>query len=78
MFEVLSDVDTKFAKVVDKECDAVSGEVRRWFKKLAVSLHLVCCVHTCLSVNRVLHGTIFCSSDGLLSVWRTCWATPPL
>ncbi|TFY77861.1 hypothetical protein EWM64_g6151 [Hericium alpestre] len=35
LFEVLSDVDGKFAKLVDKECDTVSGEVRKWFKKLA-------------------------------------------
>ena len=37
VFEVLSDVDAKFAKLIDKECDAVSGEVKKWFKKLAVS-----------------------------------------
>ncbi|KAI0059208.1 hypothetical protein BV25DRAFT_1155638 [Artomyces pyxidatus] len=35
VFEVLSDIDSKFAKFVDKECDGVSGEVRKWFKKLA-------------------------------------------
>lgn len=38
MFEVLADVDAKFAKLMDKECDGVSGEVRKWFKKLVVSL----------------------------------------
>ena len=37
VFEVLSDVDAKFAKLIDRECDAVSGEVKKWFKKLAVS-----------------------------------------
>ncbi|ETW82965.1 hypothetical protein HETIRDRAFT_54714, partial [Heterobasidion irregulare TC 32-1] len=35
VFEVLSDVDAKFAKLIDRECDAVSGEVKKWFKKLA-------------------------------------------
>ncbi|TFY71152.1 hypothetical protein EVG20_g1861, partial [Dentipellis fragilis] len=35
VFEVLSDVDAKYAKLVDKECDSVSSEVRKWFKKLA-------------------------------------------
>lgn len=37
IFETLYDVDTKFAKYVDKECDSVSTEVKKWFKKLAVS-----------------------------------------
>jgi hypothetical protein len=36
VFEVLSDVDVKFSKFVDKECDAINGEVKKWFKKLAV------------------------------------------
>ncbi|KZT19230.1 hypothetical protein NEOLEDRAFT_984475 [Neolentinus lepideus HHB14362 ss-1] len=35
IFEALSDVDTKFAKVADKECDGLSNEVKKWFKKLA-------------------------------------------
>ncbi|KAI0259882.1 hypothetical protein BC834DRAFT_973912 [Gloeopeniophorella convolvens] len=35
IFDVLSDIDAKFAKFVDKECDVISGEVRKWFKKLA-------------------------------------------
>ena len=35
---MLSDVDTKFSKFVDKECDVVSAEVKKWFKKLAVRL----------------------------------------
>ncbi|KAI0297306.1 hypothetical protein B0F90DRAFT_1740927 [Multifurca ochricompacta] len=34
VFEVLSDVDTKFSKFVDRECDVISGEVKKWFKKL--------------------------------------------
>jgi hypothetical protein len=36
VFEMLSEVDTKFSKLVDKECDAINGEVKKWFKKLAV------------------------------------------
>ena len=35
---MLSDVDAKFSKFVDKECDAISAEVKKWFKKLAVRL----------------------------------------
>ncbi|EMD33318.1 hypothetical protein CERSUDRAFT_126091 [Gelatoporia subvermispora B] len=35
IFEALSEVDTKFAKIADKECDAISAEVKKWFKKLA-------------------------------------------
>jgi len=38
VFESLSDVDSKFAKIADKEYDIVSAEVKKWFKKLAVSL----------------------------------------
>ena len=33
---MLSEVDTKFSKFVDKECDAINGEVKKWFKKLSV------------------------------------------
>ncbi|KAI0951608.1 hypothetical protein AcW1_008612 [Taiwanofungus camphoratus] len=35
IFETLSEVDTKFVKLADKECDAISTEVKKWFKKLA-------------------------------------------
>ncbi|KAF8806999.1 hypothetical protein BYT27DRAFT_7190710 [Phlegmacium glaucopus] len=35
IFEVLSDIDSKFAKVMDKEYDGISNEVKKWFKKLA-------------------------------------------
>ncbi|OCH94874.1 hypothetical protein OBBRIDRAFT_788874 [Obba rivulosa] len=35
IFEALSEVDTKFAKIADKECDSISTEVKKWFKKLA-------------------------------------------
>ena len=33
----MAEVDSKFAKYADKECDSVSAEVKKWFKKLAVS-----------------------------------------
>ncbi|RDB25837.1 hypothetical protein Hypma_006620 [Hypsizygus marmoreus] len=35
IFEASSDIDSKFAKVADKEYDAISAEVKKWFKKLA-------------------------------------------
>ncbi|KAH9933642.1 uncharacterized protein BXZ73DRAFT_46315 [Epithele typhae] len=35
IFEAMTEVDTKFAKFADKECDSVSSEVKKWFKKLA-------------------------------------------
>ncbi|KAI0782320.1 hypothetical protein C8Q75DRAFT_506458 [Abortiporus biennis] len=35
IFETLCEVDTKFAKYADRECDGVSSEVKKWFKKLA-------------------------------------------
>jgi hypothetical protein len=37
IFEVLADIDSKFAKFTEKESDGISVEVRKWFKKLAVS-----------------------------------------
>jgi hypothetical protein len=37
IFDALSDIDSKFAKIADKEYDGISGEVKKWFKKLAVS-----------------------------------------
>lgn len=37
IFEASSDIDSKFAKIVDKEYDGISVEVKKWFKKLAVS-----------------------------------------
>jgi hypothetical protein len=36
LLEALSDVDNKFAKVSDKECEGLSSDIRKWFKKLAV------------------------------------------
>nr|GAT60708.1 predicted protein [Mycena chlorophos] len=35
IFEAMADIDSKFAKIADKEYDAISGEVKKWFKKLA-------------------------------------------
>ncbi|KAJ8072420.1 hypothetical protein PM082_015979 [Marasmius tenuissimus] len=35
IFEALNEVDQKFAKLADKEYDALSEEVKKWFKKLA-------------------------------------------
>lgn len=37
IFEALADVDGKFAKIAEKESHNVSAEVKKWFKKLAVS-----------------------------------------
>jgi hypothetical protein len=37
IFESLSDIDSKYVKLVDKEYDGISAEVKKWFKKLAVS-----------------------------------------
>lgn len=36
VFENVYEVDHKFAKWVDKECEGISNEVKKWFKKLAV------------------------------------------
>lgn len=38
IFEALSDVDVKYSKFADREYDAVSTEIKKWFKKLSVSL----------------------------------------
>ncbi|KAL4064444.1 hypothetical protein V8B97DRAFT_332494 [Scleroderma yunnanense] len=35
IFEVLAEVDGKFAKIAVKECTSMSAEVKKWFKKLA-------------------------------------------
>lgn len=37
IFDTLSDIDNKFGRVLDKECDSLSNDLRKWFKKLAVS-----------------------------------------
>lgn len=39
IYEALSDIDSRFAKIADKEYDIISAEVKKWFKKLAVSQH---------------------------------------
>ena len=38
VFESVYDVDHKFAKSMDKECEGMITEVKKWFKKLAVRL----------------------------------------
>lgn len=48
LFDVLVDIDVKFSKLMNRECDAVSGDVKKWFKKLAVSTNATC------SMNRYL------------------------
>ncbi|KAI6042889.1 hypothetical protein EDC04DRAFT_3138758 [Pisolithus marmoratus] len=35
IFDVLADVDAKFAKIADRECGSVNAEVKKWLKKLA-------------------------------------------
>lgn len=35
IFDVLSDIDAKFAKIADRECGTISSEVTKWFGKLA-------------------------------------------
>jgi ATP phosphoribosyltransferase regulatory subunit HisZ len=38
IFEITSEVNGKFVKIVDKECDGVNEDVKKWFRKLSVSL----------------------------------------
>ena len=46
IFETMSDVDSRFVKLADKECDSLSAEVKKWFKKLAVcSLTPISCFY---------------------------------
>ncbi|KZT06136.1 uncharacterized protein LAESUDRAFT_813047 [Laetiporus sulphureus 93-53] len=35
IFETLSDIDSRFVKLADKECDGISAELKKWFKRLA-------------------------------------------
>ncbi|KAL5525506.1 hypothetical protein ACEPAG_6842 [Sanghuangporus baumii] len=35
LLESLAEVDAKFVKTIDKECEGVSGDLKKWFKKLA-------------------------------------------
>lgn len=37
IFEMISEVNGKFAKIADKECDNLNDDVKKWFRKLAVS-----------------------------------------
>lgn len=38
IFETSFDINSKFAKIADKEYDSLSTEVKKWFKKLAVTI----------------------------------------
>jgi hypothetical protein len=33
-----TNVDAKFVKVADKECESASSDLKKWFKKLSVGL----------------------------------------
>ncbi|GJE85676.1 hypothetical protein PsYK624_017550 [Phanerochaete sordida] len=35
IFDTLCEVDSKFAKLVDNECEGISTEVKKWFKRLS-------------------------------------------
>lgn len=45
VLESLAEVDAKFVKTADKECDSASNELKKWFKKLAVSPNA--CIYAC-------------------------------
>lgn len=36
MLDSLAEIDAKFVKLIDKECEGVSNDLKKWFKKLAV------------------------------------------
>lgn len=36
VLEAIAEVDVKFAKATDKECESISNDVKKWFKQLAV------------------------------------------
>src|SRR5882724_11120374 len=38
IFEVLAEVDAKFARIADKEAENAGGDLKKWFKKLTVIL----------------------------------------
>ena len=38
LFETLADVDFKFVKIADRECESASSELKKWFKRLAVGI----------------------------------------
>jgi hypothetical protein len=35
IFDSITDTNTRFSKLADKECETISADVRKWFKKLA-------------------------------------------
>ncbi|KAL5526300.1 hypothetical protein ACEPAF_8023 [Sanghuangporus sanghuang] len=35
LLESLAEIDAKFVKIIDKECEGVSSDLKKWFKKLA-------------------------------------------
>lgn len=37
IFEVMSEINTKFGQIADKEFDNINSELKNWFKNLAVS-----------------------------------------
>ena len=43
LLDALAEVDTKFVKIADKECDEASNDVKKWFKQLAVCFTVVLC-----------------------------------
>ena len=57
IFESMAEVDSKFAKFADKECDGVSAEVKKWFKKLAVCPRHCDTLHHSLKPRGVERGT---------------------
>ena len=38
LFETLADVDFKFVKIADRECENASSDLKKWFKRLAVGI----------------------------------------
>lgn len=42
LMETLAEIDSKFVKLADRECDDASNEVKKWFKKLAVCITSSC------------------------------------
>ena len=47
LLESISEVESRFVRIVDKECESASNELKKWFKKLAVSNCNICnCHHT--------------------------------
>lgn len=61
VLEALAEVDARFVKVADKECDAASSDLKKWFKKLAVSPLPVEHFNTIfLRINTLLWGYGMC------------------